>query len=336
LDIDERIKAFEAKLREKGPQQQTKEWYKTADETIGCSQLGALFGMNKHMSVKDLADRFALIRLGKPPPFEGGAPCGWGIAFEPAVIEFINKRLGSKVLCRNTCITDIPGIQRLRCSPDGIMKVYRTKDDILWTTSMDPDAKAKAECVLVEIKCPLLRWPKPTIPPQYKPQVLGGLIATEELTHRGLFIDAVFKICTREQLGEEPGYNTAFHKDSKWMQSRYPLAWGEIQVLEKRCSKRGDVIDYGVAENDVIEKMLDAVSKRDLSTLLVNITFANNRGKIDFHRRDMECIGIISWKLMDTNFLTVERSPPFREELINKITEFFKRVDLFSYTGESS
>jgi len=90
-------------------------------------------------------------------------------------------------------------------------------------------SRAKAECVLVEIKCPLRRWPKNTIPPQYEPQVLGGLIATDEVTQRGLLIDAVFKICTKDQLGEGPGYNTAFHKDSVWMRSRHPLAWGEIQ-----------------------------------------------------------------------------------------------------------
>jgi len=83
MDIDERIKAFETKLRELGPEQHTSEWYKLKKiETIGCSQLGSLFGKSKYMSFKELADRFILIRRGLDPPFDGGAPCSWGIAFE--------------------------------------------------------------------------------------------------------------------------------------------------------------------------------------------------------------------------------------------------------------
>ena len=320
-----------------GPKQHSKEWYELSNkcESIGCSQIGNLYVETEYLGFKKLADKFALIRRKLKPAFEGGAACGWGTVFETVVVWYITHRLGCTVYCRDVCITNIPEVPRLRCSPDGIMKVYRTKDDTLWTVAMDRSEKVKAECVLIEIKCPYSRWLGKTIPPHYIPQVQGGLIATKKITQRGLFIDACIKICTKDELGEKPGYNTTFHKDSKRMRLQDPVAWGEIQVLEARCSNREDdiEIDYGAENNEVITKMFDAISKRELFTSLGSIMFANNGGKMDFSQRDRERIGVICFKLMDIRYHTVEPSPGFCTELNDKIRKFFEKVDLLSYTG---
>ena len=299
-------------------------YHDLAKRSIGGSQLRSLFGKDNYRTYKELIAEVVAARRGRSEPFSNKF-CGWGIAFESVVVAYISRRLACQMYCCNQCIINVPGIPCFRYTPDGIGKVYRTTTGGLWTTAMRREERASADCVLFEIKCPVLRWPKSTVPAKYEPQVQGGLIATEGLTRRCVFVDAMFKLCAETDLGDMPGYNTAFHGDTGWMCSRTPLAWGVLEVYCEQGSV-GAPVDYGAMVIDTIEDILCRISTRELTTSLASISFADGV-EVKYPRHNMACIGVIPFKLMDIRFVTQERSPFFGVELREKIEQFFRDVD---------
>jgi hypothetical protein len=322
---------FERVYRE-GIKPYSKEWFKERGTiNVGCSQLGIIMFKNKNEERalerrNNLVRDFIIKRKGGIVPFDGHVPCGWGVTFEHVVVKIIEEQLGSKVYCRNIYINNIPQIPLLRCSPDGVIRLCCTSDGNPWMVTMDPSAVVKITCALIEIKCPLNRWPNGDVPEEYIPQIQGGMVATKKLNTEGLFIDALFRICAMEDHGNTPNYNLKFHGGKK-CGNHNPIAWGVLEILDKRIvnHENDEKIDYGEKDKKTIEQLLTDINDRKFYSSVLKITFQDGKC-LDFSSNDKRCVGYLTFKLFKIYYRTLVPDPNFCEVAKESIEKFFEDI----------
>lgn len=305
-DIVQHIRDFQASIRQCRPGDA--EYTEIAKQTIGGSNLGTLFGVNIHESSKELVYKIVDARLGQQKPLIN-VPCGWGIALEQVVVAYISHHLQCNLYCRNQCITDIPDVPNFRYSPDGIGVVHMTDRGMPWTISMAPDIRADKKCVLFEIKCPLSRWPDGSIPELYKPQVRGGLVATNEYTQRAIFVDTMFRICSLAELDDSSLYNTRFHSHSEFLDGIKPLARGVLNIYQTQPND-SEPIDYGSMDENSINEMLCGISARVLTARLATLTFLGGV-TLEYSKARLHLVGYMPFKFMKINY--IPENPPDKD-----------------------
>jgi len=301
---------------------------------LGGSQLSALFNENKYKPYNELIEEIGEARIkGSKAPTIGNYACGWGNAFEDVVREYLIYLLGCKrMYFNNVCIMNIPGVPHLRYSPDGVAVVNYTKEGELWTSNKHSSEIEGKKCMLIEIKCPLLRPITNEVPCIYKSQVQAGLIALNGLAKEALFVPAKIRLCMLQQLIPNQFYCMRYHTtDGEWPRKCHPIAMGIMDVCRvKSTGMRCEPIDY-CTQPDLINDILKQINERTLVTKLNKFIVVNGEEKenenIIYPPHNLECIGYLGFKIFDIRIITVKEDPMFRDKLVKEIDRFFKSVD---------
>jgi len=332
-EFEDHIKEFEKEQRQKGIIPHDEKYNKRYGYCLGGSQLSTLFNENQYKTYNELIEEIGETRKrGSKAPTIGNSICGWGNAFEDGVREYLKYLLGCKeIYFNNVCIMDIPGVPYFRYSPDGVAVVNYTKEGELWTTKNHPSEIAGKKCMLIEIKCPLLRTITDEVPRIYKSQVQAGLVALNGLAKEALFVPAKIRLCMLQQLIPNQFYCMRYHtKDGAWPRKCHPLAMGIMDVCRvKSTGMRCEPIDY-CTQPESINGILEQINERTLVTKLNKFIVVNGEEKIEniiCPQHDLECIGYLGFKIFDIRIITVEENPTFRNELVKEIELFFKSVD---------
>lgn len=326
--------------------QKDTKWYNLMGTTVGGSEVAALMGLNPYSSFyKVVESKIEICRGNKPWNSIENISCWWGTLFEDVITKYIEIDLGNVVKGNNICIQKYEGH---RNSPDGYVVAnfcYKDGKYHLWTTDLSTDLIDLSMILILEFKCPITRKITGNIPKYYKPQVLSGL-AVSPIAHKGMFVDALFRKCSLDQLDNNPYYDINFHK--KIEKDLYPIAWGSITIytqnnkitdtvnfIYERCFdmeyNENDIIDLGDVSNDIFDNIMSLINDKTLLTNTSTVHFADGRGDSKVINLDKKnncnIFAIFPWKLFDISYVPVDREPNFLEDIyptIQKVHELVK------------
>jgi len=320
-------------------------WYKIMGTTVGGSELASIMGLNPYSSFYDVVESKIKICKGIKQENINNVSCCWGTLFENVITRYVSIDFGNKVKGTKICIQKYEGH---RTSPDGYVVVNLYLKDgkyNLWTTDLSRDDIVKSIILMLEFKCPITRKVTGNIPNYYKPQVLSGL-EVSPIAHKGLFIDAVFRKCSLDQLGNNVLYDTSFHKKSLNIN---PIAWGIIPICisDNNISDNiksiyeeyfnfefnadeTNLIDMGDIDISLFEKIMFLINENKLLPIKSTMTFLDGRGDKDIYqfkkKTDFTLFAMIPWKLFDVSYVPVEREVGFLDKIYPKIQEVHKLV----------
>lgn len=343
--IDEFIKVYNNDIK-----QRDSEWYKLMGTTVGGSEVAALMGLSPYSNFyKVVESKIEICKGNKPWNSVENLSCWWGTLFEDIITRYVEIDLGNTIKGTSICIQKYEGH---RNSPDGyIVANFYLKDNRyhIWTTDLPKEIIDIQMILLLEFKCPITRRVTGDIPKYYKPQVLSGL-AVSPLAHKGLFVDAIFRKCSIQQLGNNPNYDINFHKKVTGRELN-PIAWGAVTIhiqqskdsaivknIYEECfgmdyidGSPNDIIDLGEASNNIFNDVMALVNDKSLLTTQTTIRFADGRGDsevLDLRQRNSCYIfAVLPWKLFDVSYVPVDREPNFLENIyptIQKVHELVK------------
>lgn len=318
-------------------------WYKLMGTTVGGSEVAALMGLNPYSSFyKIVESKIEICKGNKAFNSVDTLSCWWGTIFENVITKVVEIDLGNTVKGSSICIQKYEGH---RNSPDGyiVVNFYKKNDKYhIWTTDLPDDIIDLSLIMLLEFKCPITRKITGDIPKYYKPQVLSGL-AVSPPAHKGLFVDAMFKKCSIEQLGNNPDYDTNFHK--RTIKSCNPIVWGTITIyvpISKihiikdiyetyfgyELTNIDEIIDLGDIDTSLFSAIIALINDKTLLIGSINMHFADGRGDEKLFdlsdRLNCHVFAIFPWKLFDILYVPIDREPNFLENiypLIQKVHE---------------
>ena len=326
--------------------QRDKDWYKLMGTTVGGSEIAALMGLSPYSNFYKIVESKIEICKGiKSWNSSDTLSCWWGTIFEDIITRFVEIDLGNPVKGTSICIQKYEGH---RNSPDGyvVVNFYKVNDTYnIWTTDLPKSLISLTLIMLLEFKCPITRKTTGDIPKYYKPQVLSGL-SVSPIAHKGLFIDAVFKKCSIDQLGNNTKYDSSFHKktDSITM----PIAWGvlpiyisisKIEVIKNIYylvfdmiydANTNDIIDLGDVEYDIFYRMLQLINEKQLIVKTTTVMLSDGRGDSDLISfssiPNYKLFALLPWKLIDVSYIPVDREPNFLENIYPTIQRVHELV----------
>lgn len=338
-NLDVKLSTWVAFSEANGIKQQTPDWHAARQCTIGGSSLATIQGMNPYSSVEHLIRE----RLGLAE-FNGDIKTQWGNLFEDVLKKFVEKSLECTIRGEDLYILGKPGTSY---SPDGLAVLSRNtvlekvskhgfSDDI-------PGIYPAKEIALMEFKCPYSRIPSGTVPKYYVPQVLMGLDLLELPTF-GIFVEAVIRRCTWEQLGYNTLYDTTLVSRSS---GDLPLAYGivgfyidptvllstKFDATRLFSEYKSHFVEYGDNTNEYMSNdlggappslftlIMSAMDKRLISIKYFNLhdgadneTLLNN----DLAEQSQFCsagnhinIGILPFKIFRADFHIIDKIPDY-------------------------
>lgn len=338
--------------------QRTEEWYKTRIRTIGGSELSAILGENKFKSRADvIMDKCGLSVVNSIDPDKNRA-CWWGIMFESVAKRAIELNLKTKISGDDISIS----VNRYHSnSPDGFFIIGLNKN--LEITMKKKEIRCYAICLL-EIKCPLMRFPKAEIeiPPYYIPQVKSGLIAAP-FSLFAVFADVYFKKCSLSNLNFSKLRDFEYHKE-KVSFPFPPFAIGIIGIVVKSADKKirdelrneyfhssidseeeNSLIDFGDASTTLFDKMLYLHSNKNLIQIILDPIFNEDNKKnrdnllLEFEKKikdDILPVGIIPYKLFELRYLYIPRDSTFISKIYPLLEQTMKAVEEIRSSAEPS
>ena len=312
IELDKQIIELEA--QHSNVLQHTAEWDKRREDTIGGSEMGALFGVpGSFKRWPDLVDEklgFGTMSLKTHPP------CVWGLVFEPVARRIAEIKFSTTIRCHKICI--IYEEMHFRYSPDGLAVV---------STDNEPGDRI----ALFEFKCPYTRQPKNIIPEWYRKQVLAGIPAVK-IADIGIYWEMVFRVCQLSDLGHTPTYNRNIHPRDFIPVDRRPAAWGLLHVYSK-TAKDESLIDFGKDTKECKQNFHNLLVEIGKETYTTSLAYLEHPGDVlsscDIGDDDdtMSLIGIIPFKLMCTSHHIVKPKPNFLLEVAEKTAQLFSEVD---------
>lgn len=332
--------------------QHSEDWNTLFGTTIGGSEISTLLNINPFTNIYQLIESKINICKGINKITEPS--CYWGNIFEYVIRRIVEIDLENKVKGYDICIQKYEGH---RNSPDGYMVIHLYKKDDtfhIWTSDLNKDIIDTSIIVLLEFKCPITRKVTNNIPKHYVPQILSGL-SVSPLAVKGLFIDALFRKCSVNQLHYDYTYDTSFHKQ---IIKNLPIAYGIIPIyfyidnnialykINKNLIdiNSNDVIDLGIVSTEIFFHVLYLIHEK---------VFFNTTGTVQFFDRDIEnnniiknnirgdkdifsfndnisnskLIAILPWKLFDLLYYFIDREANFLENLLPNIQNIIKKIN---------
>lgn len=207
------------------PAQRSAEWLANRRYTIGGSEMGTITNENPYGDIRGLVEGHIGLRT-----FTGNINTYWGSAIEGLVTRFLERRWG----CRIHETGSLPGaIPTQKYSPDGL--VYLPSRD---------------KIILLEIKSAARRIADGKVPRMYKPQVYAGLDSIP-IADLAVFVDAMFRRCSAQDLAFTPAYDHAIHPDKP---TGTPLALALVCFYEPTYSAGYDQLKLaaGVPRDGVV------------------------------------------------------------------------------------
>lgn len=348
--IDEFINTYNNDIK-----QRESKWYELMGTTVGGSEVAAIMGLSPYSSFYNIVESKIEICKGnkKICNSTNNLSCWWGTLFENVITKFMEIDLGNVIKGTSICIQKYEGH---RNSPDGyIVANFYKKDNKyhIWTTDLPTDIIELSMILLLEFKCPITRKVTGDIPKYYKPQVLSGL-SVSPLAHKGLFVDAIFRKCNIDQLGNNSEYDLTFHK--KMIKDLNPIAWGAItihvqqskitdnvkkiyydcfdmdyNVEDDKINNSDDIIDLGDIPLSIFDNIMELINDKILLVTESTVQFADGRGSkkiLDLRQRpNCYVFALFPWKLFDVSYVPVDREPNFLENIyptIQKVHELVK------------
>jgi hypothetical protein len=336
--------------RHSGMRQRGDEWRRAMGTTVGGSELAAVMGRSQYSDKYKVAAEKAAALQGRQS-FVGGPNCWWGSLFQDVAAAVVALDLGGRVVGDDICVREVPGH---RNSPDGYILarlVDTPEGPRLWSTDQPPPSEARWVVVLLEIKCPTSRLPRGRVPRHYVPQLWSGLAVSP--AHFGLFVDAVFRKCSLEQLGPGPEFDVAYHgwRDiGRWDGGAF--AWGVLGVYEPEpAAPTGEAgpageagaeppgpagpsapLDLGGAGRTSFDQALEAIDQKRYRVVPGPFRLADGRGAAGDPKNAVWALetdpppgfrlfGVLPWKLMVLELIPVGRRPGFLREVAPLIAE---------------
>jgi hypothetical protein len=219
-----------------GVLQHSNEWLRVKQFTIGGSSLATIMGLNPYSTIaKLISERIGLSK------FNSDVKPQWGNLFEDIIKRYVEYDCSCLILGEDLYIGFTGTYFGTSYSPDGITVLEfpvaeHTEEIIICEKGSGGENVGRQitdrvrivqqvpKYVLLEFKCPFSRIPNGKIPKYYVPQVKMGL-QLMGLPTVGLFVEAVFRRCTWEQLGNNPEYDKILVPKSS---GKFPLAYGII------------------------------------------------------------------------------------------------------------
>lgn len=337
--------------------QRDENWYKLMGTTVGGSEIASIMGLSPYTSFyKVVESKIEICKGTKKWEETDTISCWWGTVFENIITKYVEFDLGNKIKGSNICIQKYDGH---RNSPDGYITANFYKNDegkyCLWTTDLDESIIEFSMILLLEFKCPITRKLTGDIPKYYIPQVWSGL-SVSPIASKGLFVDALFKKCRIEDLGDNPIYDYAFHKKSIKILTN-PIAWGVVTFYLQNSSNgnsnansnansndlkwstlmkiyndnNNNIVDLGSVNYDTFSTVMAYINDKTLLSTGSSVIFDDGRGsdKLIFDETidDYITFAYLPWKLFDVTYVLVDREPNFLENimpLINKVHALVK------------
>jgi hypothetical protein len=329
VDLNELIDKF-ITVNDNNIKQRDDNWYKLMGTTIGGSEIASLMGLSPYSNFYKLVESKIEICKGIISNKANILACWWGTIFEDVITSVIEIELGNSIKGNNICIQKYEGH---RNSPDGyIVANFYEKDNMyhLWTSELSTDLISLQMIVLLEFKCPIARKITGDIPIYYKPQLLSGL-AVSSIADKGLFIEALFKKCSVNQLGNNPYYDSNFH--SKYNTLSMPIAWGVIPIYTDQINdilkeiyenvfeidyekENEEIIDLGDVSSSIFQKIMNLINTKQLTTGESFIEFPDGRTN---NKIITNAFAILPWKIFDISYVFVDREPLFIESIYPSI-----------------
>lgn len=185
------------------PEQGTDEWKVLRKDFIGGSEVSTILKQNKNKSVNKLI----MEKLGFDR-FQGNVITHWGNVFE----ELIRLHCEEIFKCTIRETGSIPYEHgHLSYSPDGLAVIPTHKlIQQFGSLSKGLDAKAAAQLILFEFKCPHSRIASTDIPEHYWPQVNIGMNIIN-IMEAAIFVQATYRRCSFQSLKYDTVHNSYGH-----------------------------------------------------------------------------------------------------------------------------
>lgn len=187
------------------PKQGTKEWLELRKTRFGGSELEKLMKNQMSSLLKDKV---------YGAQFHGNTFTKHGKLFEQVGTKLIE-------IIYDTHVYEFASI------PNEDYKVFSYSPDGLAVIKF----KDKYYIVLVEIKSPFLTKPDKAIPLKYVPQVMSGM-ANFGCVNIGLFVNVVYRVCSRNELDDPLAFNTKHHSKDNYPDGLEPTAVGYFKVYK--------------------------------------------------------------------------------------------------------
>jgi hypothetical protein len=221
----------------------------------------------------------------------------------------------------------------------------------IWTTDENggtPPGDAVPISTLLEFKSPPKRQPgkrpprsgKGPVPPHYVPQVWSGLeLSAEGGVRLGLFVDAAFRVCSIDDVGFGPRYNTSLHRERRPKNWDAPFATGVIGLYASTplpidlSTGSPEVRDVGGREEEIdsartpvrFDNFCRLVSARMICHQPGRPAFADGRGASLEEARSPPAdsgkpshphlVGVLGWKLFRVEYVPVYPRKGFLAEV---------------------
>jgi hypothetical protein len=311
--------------------------------TVGGSEIAALLGEDKHKNPAGLMRS----KLGIEK-FDGNIHTNWGKMFEEVLRQWTETIFHTELYETGS----VPGLRNeygmpvQSYSPDGVGMVKRERlakvlehENIKYTQTDEYQnliSSEDPECiVLYEFKCPLMRKPDGSVPPQYRAQPRLGM-PTLGIPEFAIFGDATFRKCCAEDFNFEPKYDLCMPPTARdKVKQEAPLALGFIGVYKEggRDKSRGTDNDMKSVTRRIVnsiagELQIKELEKlpRDINTVsLVAINLYESIMDTSLFEFDTETRMRILWNAVRTSLPDIQAKP--RDEAYRTVYNAIKLID---------
>lgn len=254
------------------PAQGTKEWLKLRKKCFGGSEIGTLLGRNPYQKVKQLiANKVGLTT------FSGNQYTRWGNIFEEVTVKWLEGLFDTKIYE----FSSLPGFtDRQRFSPDGI-GVFKLKcADIVDGKTVET---VEYIILLMEFKSPACSIPDGITPVHYEPQLMTGLLSVP-FSEVGLFVNNMYRKCSRKVLEYNKFYDTVYHKtDKKRIVVDNPIACGAVMIYQTDEQKKRFAETYGF------------ITKQEAGKYDFSDSDSDDPDKYEFDSDDEKCEDLVDY-----------------------------------------
>jgi len=319
--------------KKNGITQGDEKWKKRRAYGIGGSQVASVMGLNPYCDLgKYVYDKLKITNMNSRLVMQ------WGVVFEEVVAGYIENIFAAKIEGAEIFIDRMP----LYYSPDGLM---------INENNNTP------ECVLLEFKSPYSRIPNGKVPVHYIPQVKMGLEIIDIAAY-GLFVEAVFRRCSWEQLGNKYVFDKQLKQTGT---AREVIAYGFFAIFGDRKKSnidfsKSNIIDFGNCDVATITDMFNNITKMNTDNDKWQIEYssichcsARNDNFVKFkcdynisvekqslkklenelrlYKQRDNFVGFMPWKLLRADIHRIDRSPGYLNpymSIINEIADLIK------------
>lgn len=260
------------------PQQGTDEWLHSRRGRIGGSEISTILNKNPYQNVKKLITQ----RVGLSE-FKGFYATYWGTVFENNIRDYINELLNCNIV--ETGSIPHSEYSGLAYSPDGL-SVVNTEllNNVLICNNKnicDTIKDTTDSIILFEFKCPHSRVPTGNIPVYYVDQPRMGMNVID-ICEMALFIEAVFKLVSYEDILYNNKYNYNYHKD-KVIIDKNPIKCGVMILYFKRKIEEHELDDIVVhtTKNEIVKLLLNIKKYYRKNTKHLDISSLSNSYNIN-------------------------------------------------------